>query len=368
MNERRDSARSNARRWTWRRAWHNFNVLTECEDDAAGRRNAVHRVFCYVRRLSEAFATHQCSLLACACAYCAILSLIPLLVVSIALFGFVMGNSQDALEQVLSAIRGYVPIEAGFLRDTLARILKDRGLIGAFGIVGLLYAAHQTFLSMLPAMNIIWVTPETRHWAKQRLLAFGATFLTLALLGADLVASGVIAFIQTQPDSILSHRLPSLLARGSLGLLPVVSTTLLFALLYRSLPARQVPWKAALIGAGVAAALWQLTKLAFVVFLRYVHSYDRLYGSLSSLVILVVWIYYSMVILLLGAEIAADYNSARKGLHAAEERAHSGADLMAAHGNTSVHPAQSGPADFAEGDPTNGSAPLEHDGDARRNT
>jgi membrane protein len=109
-------------------------------------------------------------------------------------------------------------------------------------------------------------------------------------------------------------------------------TTLLFAMLYRLLPARTVPWTPALTGAVVAALLWQLTKFGFGISLLYIHSYDRLYGSLSSLVILVVWAYYTMAILLLGAEIAADYAFMRYGAPAAEARAHSGADLAAARG------------------------------------
>jgi membrane protein len=109
-------------------------------------------------------------------------------------------------------------------------------------------------------------------------------------------------------------------------------TTLLFALLYQYLPARHVPWKAAFLGAGVAALLWQVTKIGFAFYLAYVHSYDRLYGPLAGLVILVIWTYYSMSILLLGAEIAADYAFQQYGIRAAEARAHSGADLAAASG------------------------------------
>jgi membrane protein len=299
----------------------------------------MRRVICYVIRLVEAYNTHQCGLMACACAFCAVLSLIPLLVIGIAALGFFMGGSAHALDSVIHAIRYYVPINPLFLRELLSHILKDRRVIGAFGLVGLIYGAHQTFLALQPAMNLVWVVAETRHWLRQRAIALGATLLTVVLLGADLAASAAIALV-FQQNLPLSDAVSSLLLRMGLGAIPLLLTTTLFAMLYRLLPARTVPLKPALIGAGVAALLWQATKVGFGFFLVYSHSYDRLYGSLSSLVILVVWTYYSMAILLLGAEIAADYEFMRHGERAAIARSHSGADLAAAHGGTEPRGAQ----------------------------
>jgi membrane protein len=319
-------------RWSWAQFQRSMAALADCSSHAR-RRNPLQRFACYVRRISDAYGTHQCSLMACACAFCAILSLVPLLVIGISILGFVAGGSANALHEVIVAIRGYVPINPAFLRDMLAQILKDRRIIGFFGLIGLIYGAHQTFLAMQPAMNLVWVVSEDRHWLRQRAIALGATFLTIVLLGADLAASTTVALILNRNLPLLSTGATSLLLQIMLSVIPILLTTTLFTLLYRLLPARVVPVKPALIGASVAALLWQATKVGFGIFLVYSHSYDRLYGSLSSLVVLVVWTYYSMAILLLGAEIAADYESMRHGVRAAERRSHSGADLGAAHGN-----------------------------------
>jgi membrane protein len=319
-------------RWSWEQFQRSITALGDCSPQAR-RRNPLSRFVCYVRRLSDSYGTHQCALMACACAFCGILSLIPLLVVGISLLGFTVGGSARALDEVIHAIHGYIPINPEFLHGMLSQILKDRRIIGVFGLVGLIYGAHQTFLAMQPAMNLVWVVPENRHWLRQRLIALGATFLTIVLLGADMAASAALALVFDRNLPLLSAVASSLLLRIGLGVIPVLLTTTLFALLYRLLPARVVPVKSALIGAGVAALLWQATKIGFGLFLLHSHSYDRLYGSLSSLVILVVWTYYSMAILLLGAEIAADYEAMRHGAREAERRSHSGADLAAAHGS-----------------------------------
>ncbi len=331
MQEPSRKQRAGRRRWSARRVKHSFLRLADCRPEDR-RRNPLLRALCYLRRLSEAYATHQCSLMACACAYCAVLSLVPLLVVGIAAYGYVIGGSQRALNEVAAAINSYVPVDTRFLKDLLSHIIADRGLIGLLGVLGLLYAAHQTFLAMMPAMNIIWAVAETRHWLHQRLTALGATLYALVLLGADMAFSGFFAYLQSRPEPFFTNHYTSILLRLAVGAMPVLLTTFLFALLYGFLPSRNIPWKAALIGAVVAALLWELTKLGFGVFLAHVHSYDRLYGSLSGLVILVVWAYYSMAILLLGAEVAADYESSRRSPAAAEARAHSGADLFVATG------------------------------------
>ncbi|HEV2472866.1 MAG TPA: YihY/virulence factor BrkB family protein [Chthonomonadales bacterium] len=290
--------------------------------------------------MADAYSTHQCSLLACACAYCTLLSLVPLLLVGIAGLGFFLHSSAAALTEVMAAIRGYVPINPVFLRDQiLAHVQARRGIIGLLGTLGLLYGAHQTFLAMEPAMNVIWKVPETRHWTKQRALAIVATLLTLVLLGANLAVSAAIAYVHQYHIALLHGRAADIAFSWLVGLAPVALTTILSMLLYQLLPARSVQFKPALLGALVTAFLWELTKVGFGLFVVYAHSYDRLYGGLSTLVILVVWTYYSMAILLLGADVATDYEFMRLGAAAAEVRAHTSANLTLASLGKSQKPA-----------------------------
>ena len=288
------------------------------------------RVVRYLRRLSDAYATHQCSLMACSCAYCAVLSLVPLLIVGVAILGFFLGGREKALQQTIYAIQSYVPVKFDFLHDQLMAVLENRRVIGFFGLTFLIFGAHQTFLAMQPGMNIIWVVPETRHWFKQRMIALGATFFTLTLLSADLAASALVTYVANYSGHWLNSAAQATMLKAAAGLLPLLITTLLFAVLYQILPNRRVPWKSAFLGAGVAALFWQLTKLGFGYYLLHSQGYAILYGSLSSIVILVVWMYYTMAIMLLGAEVAADYEFMRHGTQAAEDRSHSGADLTIA--------------------------------------
>jgi len=321
-------------RWSFPWVKHHYVRITDCEK-ANENNEKVKRIFCYIRRLYDAYGAHQCGLMACACAYCALLSLVPLLVVGIAALGFFMGGSQKALDQVEHAIRAYVPRDPEILQsvnEILKRILSDRALIGVIGIIGLLYGAHQAFLALQPAMNIIWGVTENRHWVKQRAIAVGLAFYAMALMGVNLAGVGFFAYLNQYYIPFVPGHVEAGFFSFLLGLLPMLILAVLFATLYRVLPANTPPWRAAFLGAVVAALFWQVTLMGFGVYLSHYHNYNRLYGPLGGLVILVVWAYYSMSILLIGAEIAADFATRKYGIRAAEARAHSGADLTAATG------------------------------------
>lgn len=262
-------------------------------------------------RLKKDYARHEVSMMACACAYCILLSLVPFLAFGIAVIGYFIGGSEHALRSFLTSIEGFLPLQPNFLQATLEHVLQNRKTLGLIGFVGLLYGAHQAFLVLENALNLIWEVSERRKWYQTRIIAIEATLLTILFMGADVAAFLAAAFFSHLfPASTLSSILSSLAQLG-LTILPFLLTTCLFYMLYRLLPACQPAPRPALWGAFIAAALWELTRILFSDFLLYFHTYDKLYGSLSKLVALVIWVYYSMVIFLLGAEIAANRERAQ---------------------------------------------------------
>ena len=138
--------------------------------------------------------------MACACAYIALLSVIPLLVLGIAAIGFLMGSPRHALDLVIGGGKQLRARAANSsiasVQEILERIFADRHLIGLAWIGRVCcFGAHQIFLAMQPAMNLVWVATETRHWARQRLIAVMATLYTLLLLGVDLAASAFLVYL-----------------------------------------------------------------------------------------------------------------------------------------------------------------------------
>jgi membrane protein len=247
--------------------------------------------------------------MASACAYCALLSLIPLLVVAIAGLGFFLGGNAASSMRIMSALQTYVPNNQGFVSGVqvvLDHVLQDRHMLGVLGIVGLIWAGHQVFMAMEQTMNIIHGTVENRHWLRQRLIAVGAAFGTLAVLLVNVLAVASFARLEGHIGVHVPLLLHTALNRALAVIVPTFAMWCLFTAMYQSLPACRVPHRDALVGAGVAAVLWQASLIGFGIYLHYSHGYDRLYGPVAGLAILVVWCYYCMAILLLGAEITAD--------------------------------------------------------------
>jgi membrane protein len=247
--------------------------------------------------------------MASACAYCALLSLIPLLVVAIAGLGFFLGGNAASTSQIVGALQTYVPNNKGFaegVRSVLDNVLQDRHMLGIVGIVGLLWAGHQVFMSMEQTMNVIHGTDETRHWIRQRLIAIGAAICTLFVLILDVTVVASYARLDGNIGARLPLVLHVVLNRSVATIVPTLMLWCLFTALYQSLPSCRVPHRNAVIGACVAAVLWHASLAGFGIYLQHSHGYDRLYGPLAGLAILVVWCYYCMAILLLGAEITAD--------------------------------------------------------------
>jgi membrane protein len=272
-------------------------------------RALVHRAWTYLCRIYKNYGDHQCALMASACAYCAMLSLVPLLVVAIAGLGFFLGGNEESTSRIIDALQTYVPNNPAFVtgvRSVLDHVLQDRHMLGVLGMIGLIWAAHQVFLTMEQTMNVIHGVAETRHWIRQRLIAVGAAFGTLIVLIVNVYVVASYSSLEGHIAARVPLILHVLLNRAVAVIVPTLVIWSLFTALYQSLPACSVRHRDALVGAGVAAVLWHASLIGFGIYLQHSHGYDRLYGPLAGLAILVVWCYYCMAILLLGAEVSAD--------------------------------------------------------------
>ena len=97
-------------------------------------------------------------------------------------------------------------------------------------------------------------------------------------------------------------------------------SAVMYGIIYKFLPSASVSWKAALVGGAFAAIAWEVAKRGLAVYL--LHPNKSLYGELGNLIIFILWVYYSMMILLLGAEASAAYGQGVEGMKAARLKRH----------------------------------------------
>jgi membrane protein len=242
-----------------------------------------------------------------ALAFYSVLSLAPLLVIALAMVSQVV-EAETAKSQFLAQMQSLVgaegarPIE-GLLQNAQQPQLGT--LAAVFGVITLLFGASGMFGQLQAAMNAIWNVPAKTSggmWGviRSRFLSFAMVLGTGCLLLVSLLLSAVIAGIRQQ----VGPAWPGLEALTHLGheVATFLVVTLLFAMMFKLLPDTSVAWRDAWIGALLTAGLFTVGKWLTGLYLGK-SAVGSVYGAAGSLVVLLVWIYYSAQILFFGAEL-----------------------------------------------------------------
>jgi membrane protein len=250
--------------------------------------------------------------LGAALAYYTIFSIAPLLLVVIAVAGLVYGR--EAIQgQIVGEIRGLVGQQGGEAIQTMLANAGKHGsgvLATVVGLVTILFGATGVFTQLQSSLNHIWgVQPKPgagiRGLLKTRILSFGMILGIGFLLLVSLVVSTALAAIGTYMGSLLPAG-AEILVRILSFVFSFAVITLLFAMMYRYLPDVKIAWRDVWIGAVVTAFLFTVGKFLIGLYLGK-SSVASTYGAAGSLVILLLWIYYSAQILFFGAEFTQVY-------------------------------------------------------------
>ncbi len=271
------------------------------------------RSFAYLARDSVlAWVSHNASSLGAALAYYTIFSIAPILIIAVAIAGYVFGAT-SAESQVLVEMRGLIgDAGAAALQNLLlsAHQSDKKGIAAVIGVVTLLVGASSVFGELQNTLDHIWQsTPQkqTKAWWRvlhSRLLSFGLILGVGFLLLVSLIASAALAAVDTWLGAVmpaLSVVLPVLDIGLSIGI-----STILFAMIFKYVPREEVAWSDVWIGGAVTACLFAIGKYLIGLYLGR-SSLSSAYGAAGSVMILLLWIYYSAQIFLLGAEFTHVY-------------------------------------------------------------
>lgn len=248
--------------------------------------------------------------LGAALAYFTVFSLSPLLIIVIVLSSF--GFGQEAAQgHLVSQIRGLIGVDgAKFVQSMIENAYESGASIPAaiFGIVTLLLGATGVFVQLRDSLNTIWRVEQKPlgilGFLRARVLSFTMIIGIGFLLLVSLIFSAVLAAISAYLSSsfALLGSLVSLLD----FLISFVGITVMFALMFKFLPDAVVQWADVWIGAAVTSLLFSLGKLAIGFYLGN-SVIGSTFGAASSLVIVMLWAFYSAQIILFGAEFTRLY-------------------------------------------------------------
>lgn len=251
------------------------------------------------------------SRLAAALAYYALLSMAPLLVVTVLVMGLVFG-ADDGRERAIGALAAVVGPQGSVALQTLASSAQrdQSSTIGSvIAVLIALFGASGVFVELQASLNIIWDVPEKRgpvlmSYALDRFWSFVMVLVAAALLLLSVISSAVLSIVAEFFENALpgGHLLWQWLNFAiSLGIL-----SLLFALLFRVVPDTPIHWSDVWLGSFMTALLFVVGNLLLGIYLGK-SGVTSSFGGAGSIVALVIWVYYSAQIVFFGAEFTEVY-------------------------------------------------------------
>ncbi len=257
---------------------------------------------------AAALENHDAGHIAAGVAYYALLSMFPLLLGLIALFGVFL-LSANTQNQLLEYVSSNIPGATGIIRENIMGVVRLRGALGLVSIVGLFWSASAMFGAVSLAINRAWGIRRGRPFftakARELGMAFGTGILFLLSLGT----SAVITVLRRVMD--LSAAEMTVMDMGG-RLVAFLLILAVFLLLYKLIPNTTTYWRNVWPGALLAAVLFEIARTSlFLFYLNNFATYQLIYGSISSVIGLLVWIYYSAFIMIVGAEFTFQYGLMR---------------------------------------------------------
>ncbi len=251
--------------------------------------------------------------LSAALAYYTLFSLAPTFIIVVTIGGKIFGE-EAVTGQIVNYLNGLVGYDSAVAIQRMieaGRKLTQFSLGNLIGIFIILFAATNVFVHLKSTLNAIWNIPgPQRHWFLTILLNRFFSVLMVLSIGVLLLLLVLVDVSLAVFDEILTTLIPG---AGSLHLLQIGSqifsfaiATILFSAIYKMLPDTAVAWKDVWSGAAIAAFMFTLGKFLIALYLAH-SSMLSIFGAASSFVAILIWVYYSAQILLLGASFTHFY-------------------------------------------------------------
>ncbi|MBB3209224.1 membrane protein [Rhodopirellula rubra] len=263
------------------------------------------------------FGEHRCGTLAASLAYYTLFSLPPLLFLLVftltTSIGWYYGGDEaeaKAFTMVERQISNMIGNQAA--EDEIGKIMRSSANVGdggwkaLIGLVGILFGATGVVASLQSSLNLVWgikADPEVSSWktfATKRLLSFGMILGLGFVLVVSFVISGVLESLTQMVGNSIGFNAELGSAINQLVSFLVITVT--FAAIFRFMPDAKIRWRDVWVGAAFTSVLFLLGRLALSIYLSYSDPGEQLGAAAGSLAVILVWVYYSAMIVLLGAE------------------------------------------------------------------
>ncbi|PJF44941.1 MAG: hypothetical protein CUN55_01345 [Phototrophicales bacterium] len=242
------------------------------------------------------YGPHEASALS----YYALFSLFPLLLLAIVILTLIL-DADAASNQIQDILNVLFPTEAAaILEDGVTSALEQRGSASLFAVIVLLWSSANLFGNLEKILNLVFNSPVGRKIYERRLVGILMILSFAVFLLASIITNLIFSFL----GLIFLNKLNTWLSLASL-LVPTAFNAAIFAVLYGFVPARRLRWDAILPASILGGLTFEFAKKAFVWYLSSLTNFSLVYGSVTTVVVFMLWMFVIFCIVLLYAEICA---------------------------------------------------------------
>ena len=268
------------------------------------------QIWALLKDAANGWSEHRASRIGAALAFYTVFSLGPILLLAVAVAGFFFGQgtARGEIHQAVSNLIG--PQAAAEVQMVLMHAHKPTaGLVATVvSVVTLLLSADTALVELKSGLDEIWgVSVENRHWywvyLRTRLLSIALIMSLGFLLLASLLFSAALGALETLSRGIF---FVGVMLRWTNSLIAFGLASLLFATVYKVLPSVRLGWKDVAVGALITAVLFAVGRFAIGLYLGS-STVASTYGAAGSVIVVLLWVYYSAQVFLFGAELTRGY-------------------------------------------------------------
>ena len=244
--------------------------------------------------------------MAAAIAFYFILSIVPLLMLTIFVAGFFFGSNPHFIDNLVGLIQKFHPYFSGDILRYLDEIQKNMKVLGSVGIILLTWSSSLIFDSAQTAMNVIFRSDKPRNFLMSKLIAIAMIPVGWVMMLLIIGITYLGAMMERNPFFLEKLNLPLLNVVFGV-LLPFLITMVFFAIVYKVIPTVKISWGNAFSAGALFSSMSEAGKHVFTWYISNYAKYRLIYGSLETAMVFIIWVFYVGVMLLLCAELVASY-------------------------------------------------------------
>jgi membrane protein len=254
-----------------------------------------------IRDVLQGFSESDGFFLAAGLSFYVVICVVPFILLLIAGGGVLLADERVE-DEVVTRLVEILPVYQEDVEQILGGVARAKGISGALGTVILIIFATQLFAATRLVLNRIFGM-KGRTFLRGVFFDFVMILVLILLFFIAMAVTAAFAWLQSMLGQFGRGPVFAALVAWAGLFVAIVLNAILFGTVYRFVPIQRIPWSCLLTGSVTAAVLWEVAKQLFRLYIERVGVYSAVYGSLGVTIALIMWVYYSAVVFVVGANV-----------------------------------------------------------------